>query len=226
MSIVALTIIIMLSGLIIKVGSIALRMTGIDKETAAFQSLSAFTGTGFTTAESEDIVNHVRRRKIIKALMLFGNIGIVTTVAMLILSFRSVTPVESLTKLGIIGLAALALVGFSVVKGLDNLLETFIERRLSKMKLFSMGALSEIIRLARGYGIVELTRTGDHGLAGRKLRDSNLSNSEILVLAIKRGFQLITPPKAEETIEPGDKLVCFGLLKNLTEVAEQPAAKG
>lgn len=225
MSIVALTIIIMLSGLIIKVGSIALRMTGIDKETAAFQSLSAFTGTGFTTAESEDIVNHVRRRKIIKALMLFGNIGIVTTVAMLILSFRSVTPVESLTKLGIIGLAALALVVFSVVKGLDNLLETFIERRLSKMKLFSMGALSEIIRLARGYGIVELTITGDHDLAGRKLRDSNLSSSEILVLAIKRGFQLITPPKAEETIEPGDKLVCFGLLKNLTEVAERPAAK-
>ncbi|UCF04709.1 MAG: TrkA C-terminal domain-containing protein [bacterium] len=199
-------------------------MTGLDKETSAFQSLSAFTGTGFTTTEAENIVNHYKRRKIIKALMILGNIGIISTVAMLILSFRGVTLTESLTKLGIIGLAALALLIFSVARGLDNLLESFIEKRLSKMKLFSMGAFSEIIRLASGYGIVELTVTPEHDLAGRQLYESNLSGRDILVLAIKRGFHIITTPKAAERIEPGDKLVCFGLLRSLSEIAEQRPA--
>ena len=53
MSIFVLVIVIFLSALIIKVGAISLRMTGLDRETVAFQALSAFTGTGFTTSESD-----------------------------------------------------------------------------------------------------------------------------------------------------------------------------
>ncbi len=230
MTILGLVIVILISALIIKVGTIALRMTGISKESARFQSLSAFTGTGFTTSEAESIVNHPRRRKVIKALMILGNIGVVSAVTMLILSFRGEGLFDALTKIGIIGLAALAIVFFSVVKGLENVMDGFIEKRLSKMTHFSMGTFSEIMRLASGYGVAELSITADHVLAGKRLLESNLSRSDILVLAVKRGFRLIPTPKADELIEPGDHLVCFGLLKNLTEVVqsvkkgEEPAA--
>lgn len=218
MSLIALILVILLSALIVKIGSIALRMTGIDRETARFQSLSAFTGTGFTTSESEHIVGHPKRRKIIKTLMVLGNAGIVSAVAMLIISFKGSTLTESLTKLGILGLAGIGILIFSVAKGLENIIETFIEKRLSKVTHFSTGGLSEVIRLARGYVIFEITITPDHPLAGRRLVDAALSKRDILVLAIKRGFNLIPTPKATETIEQGDKLVCFGLSKNITEL--------
>ncbi len=49
---------------VIRVASVALRLTGLTENTARFQALSAFTGTGFTTTEAEALVNYpVRRRK-------------------------------------------------------------------------------------------------------------------------------------------------------------------
>ncbi|WP_419193904.1 hypothetical protein [Novipirellula herctigrandis] len=42
----------------------------MSKDLAQFQTLSAFTGAGFTTNESEDIVNHPLRRRIMMYLML------------------------------------------------------------------------------------------------------------------------------------------------------------
>jgi len=226
MSLIALILVILLSALIVKIGSIALRMTGIDRETARFQSLSAFTGTGFTTSEAENIVNHPQRRKVIKTLMVLGNAGIVSAVAMLIISFKGNTLTESLAKLGILGLAGLGILIFSLVKGLENIVDTFIEKRLSSVTHFSMGGLSEVIRLARGYGIFEIAVTADHPLAGSRLMDTDLSKKEILVLAIKRGFNLIPAPKATEVIEPGDRLVCFGLSRNITELAATDRSEG
>jgi len=219
MSLIALVLVILLSALIVKIGSIALRMTGIDRETARFQSLSAFTGTGFTTSEAENIVNHPQRRRVIKTLMVLGNAGIVSAVAMLIISFKGNTLAESLTKLGILGLTGLGILIFSLAKGLENIVDTFIEKRLSRVTHFSMGGFSEVLKLARGYGVFEVTITADHPLAGKKLMDTGLSSRDILVLAIKRGFSLIPTPKATDVIEPGDKLVCFGMSRNITEVA-------
>ena len=46
------------------IGSLLLEKTGLDRSKARFQTLSALTGTGFMTAESEDIVNHTKRRRI------------------------------------------------------------------------------------------------------------------------------------------------------------------
>lgn len=218
MSVFALIVVVILSGLIIKVGSIALRMTGLDKETAAFQSLSAFTGTGFTTSEAENIVNHHKRRKIVKALMILGNVGIVSGLAMLFLSVRGENFTYAIAKLGLVGLALLVLVSLPLARGLDNVIDNFIARRLSRMTPFSMGAFSEIIRLARGYGIAEILINESHPLAEKKLVDTELTSMNILILAIKRGFHLIAAPKAEEQIVSGDRLVCFGNLKSLAEV--------
>ncbi len=225
MSILALVFVIFLSAMIIKVGSIALRMTGIDKETSRFQSLSAFTGTGFTTTEAENIVNHPQRRKIVKTLMLLGNIGIITVVATLFLSFRENSLSESLAKIGVLGIVLIVLIVLSLVKGLENVVDRFIEKRLSRMTQFSMGGFSEIARLARGYGIAEVSIRAGNPLGGKKLFESNLSQSDIMVLAIKRGVQLIPTPKANEVIETGDKLLCFGRLKNLTTIAASETVK-
>ncbi len=218
-SLAGLVIIIVLSYLIIKVGAISLRMTGIDKESAVFQSLSAYTGTGFTTFEAEDVVNYTDRRKVIKVLMLLGNAGIISIIAMSVVSFTNIPGGQIYTKLGIIGLVILVIVIISVVRGLDNLVERFIERRIKTFTHFSMGAFSEMLKLADGYGVAEIKVSAGHPIAGLHLYEAELRGSDILVLAIRRGVSLIPAPRAEELLKEEDKLICFGLLKNIASVA-------
>jgi NhaP-type Na+/H+ or K+/H+ antiporter len=79
--------VIAVSLIIVRVASIALTYTGLSSPLARFQARSAFTGAGFTTNESEKVVQHPVRRRIIMILMLLGNAGVVTAVSSLLLSF-------------------------------------------------------------------------------------------------------------------------------------------
>jgi hypothetical protein len=79
--------ILALSFLVVRVGTVALVMTGLSEDVASFQSLSAFSGAGFTTNEAESVVVSQMRRTIIKMLIRLGSAGIVTAVSSLILSF-------------------------------------------------------------------------------------------------------------------------------------------
>jgi Trk-type K+ transport system membrane component len=72
---------------IIKLGSVAFQLTGMEPKMAMFQSLSAFTNTGFTTSAAESVVQHRRRRMIAAVLMIIGYIGIVGVIVTLIRSF-------------------------------------------------------------------------------------------------------------------------------------------
>jgi hypothetical protein len=227
MSLVILILVIIISALIVKVGSIALRMTGIDKETAGFQALSAYTGTGFTTSEAEHIVDHPRRRTIVKALMILGNAGIVTALAMLFLSLQGGTVTNALAKFGVIGLIVLFLIALPLSRGFDTLLENFIMKRLSRSTHFSMGAFSQIMKLARGYGIAELLVGDSDLLVGKTLAESGLTSSDILVLAVRRKQGMVPTPKAGEKILSGDRLVCFGPLDNIASaVGEVSSVEG
>jgi len=79
-------IILSLSVFLIRVASVALRVTGLVDSSARFQALSAFTGTGFTTREAESVVNYPVRRNIVSMLMIIGNMGVVTVLATVVVS--------------------------------------------------------------------------------------------------------------------------------------------
>ena len=66
---------------------LALPLTGLSKDLAEFQAISAFTGSGFTTRESEEVMNHPLRRRITMHLMLLENAGIVIAASSMIISF-------------------------------------------------------------------------------------------------------------------------------------------
>ena len=87
LSIVSLLLVIFLSILITRIGTIALTHTGLTRQSAKFQARSTFSGAGFTTSESEMVVNHPVRRKIVMILILIGNAGIVAAMSSLILTF-------------------------------------------------------------------------------------------------------------------------------------------
>lgn len=70
-----------------RIATVALVHTGLFREIARFQSRSAFTGVGFTTEESEKVVNHPLRRKILMLLMFSGNVWFVSTISTLVSGF-------------------------------------------------------------------------------------------------------------------------------------------
>jgi len=80
-------IVLVISILVTKIATLALVHTGLSDQTARFQARSAFSGVGFTTSEAEQVVNHPVRRKVLMALMLLGNAGMVSAVSSLILTF-------------------------------------------------------------------------------------------------------------------------------------------
>ena len=63
-ALVSLLLVASLSLLVIRVGSVALSMTGLSEEVASFQSLSAFSGAGFTTEEAERTIAYPARRRV------------------------------------------------------------------------------------------------------------------------------------------------------------------
>lgn len=83
----SLLIIILLSIVVVRIGAIALELTGLSPEIASFQAQSAFSGVGFTTREAEAIVTHPVRRRIVRILILLGSAGVTTSIATLVLAF-------------------------------------------------------------------------------------------------------------------------------------------
>ena len=86
-ALISLLIIIALSIIVVRIGAIALELTGLSSEIASFQAQSAFSGAGFTTTESEAMVTHPVRRRIIRILILLGGAGVTTSMATLVLAF-------------------------------------------------------------------------------------------------------------------------------------------
>ena len=118
--------------IIVRAGAIALILTGISSEKAHFQALSAFTGTGFTTNESERAVKSKIRRRIISFLIIFGNGGLITLFVTATTTF-SLSNKDFVFEKAIylaVGIVLLYfLMKFSPLKNkIDNIIAYFIEK--------------------------------------------------------------------------------------------------
>ena len=124
-SIIAFFIIALVSLIAVRVGSTALMMTGLSWDTASFQAYSAFFGVGFTTREAEMVVNHPVRRRIIRDLILAGNVGLTSALATLVVTLMQTATTSHLLMLvavaavGVAGLLMLSRVGW-LQKLLEN----------------------------------------------------------------------------------------------------------
>lgn len=166
-------------------------MTGVSKDLAQFQALSAFTGAGFTTQESEDIVNHPLRRRITMLLILFGHVGVVVAIPSLILSFVDTGgggPWSSQlrARLGVLVGGPLLLLLVANSRHLEKLMwnvNTWGLRRFAKIHVHDYTRLS---RIARNYVISEFQVQQGDWLAGHTLQQLQLANEGVLVLGIEK----------------------------------------
>lgn len=79
------------SSTIVRIAGVVLEHSGIPVHVARLQALSALSGTGFTTSESEELLRHPARRKVLAFLMITGSIGIASVAATLIVSALNVS---------------------------------------------------------------------------------------------------------------------------------------
>lgn len=215
MSIILLIVFICVSYLIVRIGAIALEMTGMDRSRARFQALSAFSGTGFTTSEAELVVNHPRRRKIVTYLMILGNAGIVSVIATFVLSLRQTGTFRPSFNLVIIAASLFVLYRLACHRELAQKLTEKIRKILKEKLHFEKVHIQEILRQPDGYGIATILIGKRSKVAGSTLSQSGFKERELMVLSIERDEKVIHVPNGRAVIRVGDRVIFYGKLQNL-----------
>lgn len=207
---------------LVEVFSIAMKMTGLDIEKARFQVLTLLTSTGFTTRESELIVQHSTRRKIAKMVMIFGYVATATLVTVL---FRTLTELSGALRIldllyllpGFMVFAAVLMIMRS--KYLINRLDHFIEFRvLASMQRNKRLPVEEVLKLNEEYGVAEVIIDEDSPLIGKALKDSGLKSNYIQVLNIEGATHMIHFPTKDDVFELGDKVVVYGRMDKIKAI--------
>ncbi|MBN2379598.1 hypothetical protein JXM67_07340 [candidate division WOR-3 bacterium] len=206
--------IIVLAWVGMHVAAIALMLTGMDRRKASFEALSAFFGVGFTTRNSEEIVSHPQRRRIITIMIILGNAGIITVIASLVSSVASASINKSLAAvpIGIVVGAVVIIVlwRIAVWRGWTEKFERWVEHKLLKAKVFKTQRVIGIVEVDGDYVIGKVLARKGSEFTNRKLGELKLSEKGLLVLVINRSGRIIRPPKATNYIREGDILTVFG----------------
>jgi hypothetical protein len=218
--IIASLTVLFLSLLITRLATMALTLTGLSRQVARFQARSAFTGTGFTTAESEDIVSHPVRRQIVMWLMIVRSAGVITIIISVILSFLG--PEENITKLlrlawlvgGIVVLWLLT-ISRTVTEWIENIMERFLKRYTD----LDVRDYLALLKLSGDYAVDEIHVDEDEWLAEKNLAECNLPEEGVTVLGINRSDgSYVGAPRGGTTIHAGDTVLLYGQSSVLQEL--------
>ncbi len=225
MPVITLAIILLVSLLVVRVGATALMMTGLSWDTASFQSYSAFFGVGFTTKEAEMVVNHPVRRRIIRDLILSGNIGLTSALATLVVTImEGGAGWNPLAVMGsVVACIILVLYLFKVgwvQRGIDHLIRKALERAgIVRVLDYEM-----LLRIQSGYCVSEIEVLPTTPIAGKTLRESRPWDLGVIVLAIKRHGETIPGlPGPTEHLLPGDLLTVYGEEQRVRQLLQPQA---
>ncbi|MFW6061678.1 MAG: TrkA C-terminal domain-containing protein [Planctomycetota bacterium] len=223
--IIAMLTVLGLSLLITKLATTALTMTGLSEEAARFQARSAFTGTGFTTAEAEKVVDHPVRRRIVMYLFIFRSAGLVTVVISLIFSFAGEgTGEQKLYRLLYLAGGVFVLLLATQLRWVDRALRRGMERLLQRWTGLDTRDYASLLRLSGEYTVMELQVQEGDWVAGKKLQDCQLRKEGILVLGLTRDDgSYVGAPHGNTEIYPGDTLLLYGRGDDLAELSKRQA---
>lgn len=225
-AILSLLLVVLLLVTAARVATVALVSTGMSDEIAAFQARSALMGVGYTTRESEQIVNHPVRRRIVLWLMTLGNAGIITGVASLMLGFTGSDSAQTLTRTALLvgGLVALVLMISS--PRLHRVQTRAIRWALTKFTSVENRDLAPLLRFSHDFTVSELYARDGDWIVGRPFSELHLSREGIAVLAIHRADGTFHgAPHGGTIAHPGDTLIAYGKLENLASLDDRRAGR-
>ncbi len=198
------------SVIVVRISSVAMRLTGISDNVARFQCISAFTGAGFTTNESEMIVNYPVRRRILVLLMIIGNLGIASFAATLIVSFvaKEPQPGTYLWQAMLLLITIVAIITLMSNKTLDRVLCGTISTILTRYTSLAKRRYHRILQLDNEINISEHLYTDPHP---RQFLELSQTDHPLRLLAIRCGeTREFHQSDNEGFVKPGDIMICYG----------------
>lgn len=230
MNVLLFIIMITISFIVVRMGAIAFQLTGLEWSLAKFQSLSCFTGTGFTTKEAELVTGNPQRRRIASVLMVLGNAGLVTMIATFANSLRP-RAVAKITipfldlvfpakMLPLANLAAILIFILFISKlftysKFTSGITRFLKKRLIKREILKPVTFEELLVATGGYGVSNVEIREGSPILDKTILETGLRKQDINILAIEREGRTIPNPPANTKIEINDSIVCFGKLENI-----------
>jgi hypothetical protein len=225
--------VIIVSFIVVRIGAIAFELTGLEWSLAKFQSLSCFTGTGFTTKEAELITGNPQRRRIASILIVLGHAGLVTLIATFANSLRTDVLMFKLTipllhsvvpshlapwiNLIIIVIAVYAIYKIFTNTKIAAKLTDILRSHIVNKEIIKPVSFEELMVATGGYGVSQIEICSDSPILNKTLIESGLRKFDILVLTIERDGEVIPNPQADTKIILGDRLICFGKLGNIRD---------
>lgn len=100
-----------------------------------------------------------------------------------------------------------------------------IVRYLEEQIAFDDVDLQLRLSLARGYTVAELQVTPGSELANKKIGETDLRGQDVLVLSINRNGLITPAPHGDDTLLPGDELLCYGKQITLRSMVPSVDAK-
>jgi hypothetical protein len=208
--VIILLLSIVISFVAVRVGAVALELTGMPWDQSKFQALSAFTNTGFTTREAEEITVHPARRRVVTILIVFGNAGLVAVVGSFAGSMLTTRPFEALGNVGLIiaGVGLLAWIGHGewVGRHLRRAAKAWLDKRYR----LSDSSPHDLLHLDEGFALTRFVVTADSPALGRRLADLRLKDYTVQILAIERGAEFNPIPRGDDRVREGERLIVYG----------------
>lgn len=199
---------------VVNICSILLRLTGMPIKKARFQVVSLLTSTGFTTRESEMIVQHPVRRKIASWLMVVSYVSTATFISFFVTMISdTVTGIGFFVVIATLITTNLILRRTKTIENLELKLENVVLKSKIWEKLNSENLT--LITNTRGYGIYQIYLPKDSKIIGKSILESGLKDLEIEVLNIDKGDKFIKFASPDYVFEVFDRVTVYGNLKNI-----------
>ncbi len=221
-ALISLFAVVLVSLLITRISSAVFRFTGMSPESARFQARSAFSGTGYTTDEAEGVVEHPVRRRLVLALMLLGNAGLVSVITTLVWSFVGTESGGEALLRGVVLVAGLGvLAGVAGSGWIDERLRGVVEWALRRFTDLEEG-YARLVEVEGDYTVGRVEVEADSWLANRRLDELAIDREGVLLLGLKRSDgSFVGSPRGRYTLRPGETLVLYGPDARLGELRER-----
>lgn len=216
--------------LLIEIFSVAFKLTGMATSKIKFQVATLFTGTGFSTAESELITNDERRRKIATVCSYTGHIFSVVIMSLIINVFFSIGVslsgdyekpnfTEWYFILFYITAGLFLIMLFIKIPPINKRFRKLLEKiAISSSKNARKTNILTVLDMYGKHAVVEVVlNIIPKFMEEKPLYQTGLSkNYSINILSLKRGKRVLDVTK-DTMFRKGDSLVIYGLINEVKE---------
>ena len=224
-SMIVFVLLIIFYILIADIITILFRLTGMTEERARFQVISLLTNSGFTTQESEAVVNLKIRRRLARATMLFGYAFTVTILSTTVNVFMTMSESELSTVLLLLPVLLLILSVFYLLRR-SSFLKSKFDKWIETIGYRIMfGKDANQVILVEEYGSMVVAHIYLHTVP-KILRDTTLADSgimseyKLLIMMVKSSNEDAKQANGTTILQPKDTIMVLGKRQTIREIFE------